>query len=99
MLDQFIAECSHFQLSDRKVAKEALFLLRCHPRITPPQLMRTAGMLGLPRNIETAKMLANWMMDDGWIHYSTKPFAGRGMSAVWAYEPTDKWQAFLKRVT
>lgn len=95
MLDRFIAECKHSQLSDPKVAKEALYLLRCYPRITPPQLMSTVVRLGMPRNIETAEMLANWMMADGWVHYSVKPFAGQGMSAVNAYEPTPKWKAFI----
>ena len=87
MIDQFITASNHFQLQDRVVA----LMLREHTTITPPVLLQHAKALNLGTTIEAANLLATWLLDDGWVNYSSKPFVGKGMSAVWSYEPTAKW--------
>lgn len=95
LVDAFIEASEHVQLTHPPVAREAVYILRHHgERITPPVLSRMASMLGMPMAncLETAMIVAAWLESDGWIQTSGKSFAGRGMSAVSAYEATAKWR-------
>jgi hypothetical protein len=85
-------------LAQHEVAREAVFLLRSYQRILPMHLQSAMAQLGLPRNFETGELLASWLQADGWAHASATPFAGRGMSAVQAYEPSEKWKKLVARV-
>jgi hypothetical protein len=98
LIDRFIAATEHGQLSQRIVAREVVIMLRHYPRLTPPVLQSVAALLKMPmpRTIETGELIAGWLRNDGWIEASAKPFAGRGMSAVNAYEPTDKWRKLVE---
>ncbi len=99
MIDAFIAATEHPQLSQRSVAREVVFVLVHHRRVTPPILQRMAGQLGLPRSYEAGDMLARMMEADGWICASAVSFVGKGTSAVSAYAPTRKWEALVEGVT
>lgn len=97
LLQAFQLATEHAQLGQHKVAREAVFLLSHYQRILPMHLQAAMVELGLPRNYETGDLLARWLEADGWIYTSAKPFAGRGMSAVPAYEPSEKWRRLERR--
>lgn len=98
LVDHFIEAADHWQLQQRDVAREVVHLLRIG-HITPPMLMRNAKALGLGSAIEAANLLATWMMDDGWIHHSHRPYVGSGLGSVWSYVPTRKWRRFSESVS
>lgn len=96
LIDRFIEATEHAQLQQRELAREVTIMLRHYSRITPPILKRAALWIGMAESYESGEIIARWLESDGWIAISAKPFAGRGMSAVNAYEPTDKWRKLLE---
>lgn len=97
MLSEFMARSAEYGLLRSKdVAREALCLLRFHPRITPPRLMSAAKMCDIGSSLEAGKLLADEMQSSGWINYDPVPFAGVGMGASNAYLPTEKWSKFVR---
>lgn len=95
LLDRFLAATEHSMLGQRKVARELVFLLIHYRRLTPPVLQGVALKLGMSQTIESGEQLARWLQDDGWVQHTEKPWVGKGMSAVWAYEPTEKWHKLV----
>lgn len=94
LVARFRAATTHAQLSQPDVSRVLALMLRDHERVTPLHLARAAHMLKLrmPDAIETGSMLADWLMHDGWLSHSARPFCGQGMSTVNAYEVTAKWR-------
>lgn len=100
LLEAFKAEARGGCLQQHRVALEIVLLLVDHPkRLIPPWFQDAAVALGMPRNFETGEMLSRWLQDDGWIQHTAHPWVGKGMSAVWAYEPTEKWRQLVARAT
>lgn len=89
-IDLFLDKACHPLLQHRTVAKEVVFLIRSYDRILPFHIQNLLKMIGMPSSIEAAADFARVLMTDGWLQFSEKPFTGRGMSAVNAYELTEK---------
>lgn len=96
MVNRFLQATKHPQLSQRKVAVEVVFLLTHYERLSPPVLQNLAGALGLGMSHEGGELLAGWLGKDGWVQREAHPWVGKGMSAVWAYEPTEKWRRLAR---
>lgn len=95
-VEQFSADTEHAQLGQSKVAREVVYLLTHHDPITPLHLARACLALGWPDSMEWIQMLAGWLLDDGWVYHSDRPFVGAGMDAVWSYVPTPRWHALVE---
>lgn len=95
LLEAFQLASSAGCLGQHEVACEAVILLSHYQRILPMHLQAAMVRLGCPNNYETGDQLARWLQDDGWIYRSVTPFAGKGMSEVPAYEPSEKWRKLL----
>ena len=97
LIKRFQAATDHPQLGQDKVAREAVLMMRDYSRgdIGPHVMMRTAKTLRLGSGVEAGSILAGWLMSDGWLSHSAKPFSGKGWSAVYGYTVTPKFQALL----
>lgn len=98
-VERLMANTSHRLLKDSKVAKEVAYTLRAYKRILPFHLawtMKAAGLCpGYEPCIDTCCDFAGTLMSDGWIQFAVRPFVGKGLTMVPAYEVTEKTKRIL----
>lgn len=98
-IERLMANTSLPLLKDSRVAKEVAYTLRAYKRILPFHLgwtMKAAGLCpGYEPCIDTCCDFAGTLMSDGWLQYAVRPFVGKGMTMVPAYEVTERAREIL----
>jgi hypothetical protein len=98
-VERMMANTSLPLLKDSNVAKEVAYTLRAYKRILPFHLawtMKAAGLChGYEPCLDTCCDFAGTLMSDGWLQYAVRPFVGKGMTMVPAYEVTERAKEIL----
>jgi len=92
--ERFIRESSNLTLQHADLAREVRLLYRDHPdRVILPWLTQAGKAIGFTGDSidhGAGKILADLLMNDGWMHFHPEPVVKAGIGTVNAYQWTPK---------